>query len=275
MTFFKDIKVKYVDNKYIYLPVVAFLLVNIAASLFLQDPVIYIFILATLLLILLITSFHLFRSITDELEEERRQTQALMSIHSLLELRAPLPSMTKWAAKPDLAAVVLEYIQYLKPEIVVEAGSGVTSVVSCYTLEKNGSGKLTSLDHDEFYGSKTNHQLAKHGLQDIGKVHYAPLTEHSIEGESWLWYDTSMVDANQKIDMLVVDGPPVKTQGNARYPALPLFYESMSEKAVVVLDDAGRDSESEVVQMWLAKYPEFELDFRYSKKGIAVLHRGF
>ena len=73
--------------------------------------------------------------------------------------------------------------------------------------------------------------------------------------------------------MLVVDGPPEKTQSHARYPALPLFYEYLSDEAVVILDDAGRKEESEIVEMWLKDYPEFVHEFIHTEKGISILRR--
>lgn len=274
MSFFEDINIKYIDNKYIYLPALVYAIVNSAAVYVLDQPWFMVFSLSTLLLIVLLTVFHLYRSVVIELEEERRQNQALIAIHNMLDLAYPLPSMTKWAAKPDLAVTVMEYIQLLKPEFILEAGSGVTTLVSAYTLQKNGNGKILSLDHDEFYGNKTNQQLKKHGLSDLASVTFAPVKKQSIEGKSWKWYSINNVAPQQKIDMLIVDGPPVKTQSNARYPALPLFYDQLNEKAVVILDDAGRDSESEILTLWKKKYPEFDVEYIPSKKGIAILTRG-
>jgi|AntRauTorckE6833_2_1112554.scaffolds.fasta_scaffold09490_2 predicted O-methyltransferase YrrM len=275
MSFFEDINIKYVDNKYIYLPALVYFIVNAAAIYVLEQPWLILFALSTLLIIVMLAVFHIYRSIIIEMEEERRQNQALIAIHNMLDLKYPLPSMTKWAAKPDLAVTVMEYIQLLKPDFILEAGSGVTTLVSGYTLKKNNKGKILSLDHDEFYGNKTNQQLQKHGLSNLASVVFAPIKEHQLEGKSWKWYSTDNVSTQQKIDLLIVDGPPVKTQQNARYPALPLFYDRLSEKAVVILDDAGRDSESEILTQWQNKYPEFELEFIPSKKGIAVLTRGF
>ena len=275
MSFFEDINIKYIDSKYIYLPVLAYIIVSVAAGYVIDQPWLMVFSLSTLLLIVLLTAFHLYRSIVIELEEERRQNQALIAIHNMLDLNYPLPSMTKWAAKPDLAVTVMEYIQLLKPGFILEAGSGVTTLVSAYTLKKNGQGKILSLDHDEFYGNKTNQQLKKHGLSDLASVIFAPVKDQRIEGKSWKWYSTDNIPLEQKIDMLIVDGPPVKTQSNARYPALPLFYDHLNEKAVVILDDAGRDSESEILTLWQNKYPEFEIEYIPSKKGIAILTKGF
>ena len=273
MSYFSDLKIKYVDNKFIFYPVV---LVSIISSLcyYLFGTEITLLVTLTLsLLIILSTLFHIYRSLSSELEDERRHTQSLFSIYSLLDIRHPLPSMVRWAAFPKFCETVIEYVQLVKPKIIVEAGSGVSTIISGYSLQKFSSGQVISLDHDQNFGNKTKNELVKHGLQDIGRVQYAPLVNHDIDGQDWIWYDLSNFDKSIKIDLLSIDGPPVKTQPLSRYPALPLLYEYLSEKAIIILDDAARDSEQKIVDMWLKKYPEFSLRYEPSKKGIAILTR--
>lgn len=88
-----------------------------------------------------------------------------------------------------------------------------------------------------------------------------------------MWYDLREVAEAWKIDLLIVDGPPRATQPLARYPALPLLYERLSADARVVVDDAWREDEQEMVRRWLKQYPEFSVEYRESGKGIAVLSR--
>jgi hypothetical protein len=55
-----------------------------------------------------------------------------------------------------------------------------------------------------------------------------------------------------EIPMLVVDGPPRATGAAARYPAFPLLQSVLAQKATIVLDDADRPDEEEIVSRWLA-----------------------
>ncbi|MEP1150175.1 MAG: class I SAM-dependent methyltransferase [Balneola sp.] len=274
MSYFSELKVKHVDNKFIFYPVILTILASILCYHFLRPEAALLVIISLSLLIVLATILHVYRSLSSELEEERRHNQSLISIYHFLDIRSPLPSMVRWAAFPKFCETIIEFSQLLKPKVIVEAGSGVSTIISGYCLEKYSSaGQVLSLDHDQQFGSKTQHELLKHGLKEYGKVQHAPLVKHSIDGQDWMWYDLSNFDKSVKIDILSIDGPPVKTQPLSRYPALPLLYNYLSEKAVILLDDAARDSEQKVIAMWLEKYPEFSLRYEPSKKGIAILTR--
>lgn len=267
------LNITYADNNYIFVPVFLLIAIEIALFFTLGFQIAVLAALPLMTLVILAIIFHQYRKIEDHLEDERRQNQALISLHEFLDLRLPLNSMAGWSAHPELAVTIVEYIELLEPEYIVEAGSGVTSIISCYCLEKNNLGHLLALDHNQEYHSRTNMLLKRHKLSEWGKVAYAPLKSYQLENETWQWYDLQSLDKRQKIDLLIVDGPPVKTQNKARYPAIPLLYTQLSEKAVIILDDAARKPESEVLEAWMRKYPEFSLEFVRSKKGIAILSR--
>jgi predicted O-methyltransferase YrrM len=131
---------------------------------------------------------------------------------------------------------------------------------------------VLSLDHDAAFAEVTRQHLREHGLAERVTVVDAPLVAHTIRGETWRWYDVSKLPPSAPIDLVLVDGPPVKTQPLARYPALPLLVERLADKAVIILDDAARPSERAVVERWLAEYPG-QLTHAYFDilKGMSVL----
>lgn len=268
-----NLKIKYVDNNYIFVPAILLLFIEIVLLYSLDIRFAILGGLPLLLLTILAIQFHLYRKTEGDLEEERRQIQALISIHQMIKVRAPLPPLTGWSASPELACAIIDCIGIVEPSFILEAGSGVSTLTSSYYLERMGNGKLKSLDHDKNYAAKTQRLLMRHGLTSYGSVAYAPLKEYDIDGKNWWWYDLGTLQSDEIIDILIIDGPPVKTQPNARYPALPLLRQYLSEKAVVILDDAGRESESELLRIWLNDYPEFELELKNTQKQIAILHR--
>lgn len=267
------LKITYADNNFIFIPVLILAGIEFALYLAFGFDIAMLVALPLILLVILAVLFHLYRSTETHLEDERRQSQALIALHHFIDLRMPLHSMAGWSAHPELAITIVEYIRLLKPEFIVEAGSGVTSVISCYCLENNNKGYILSLDHNREYRNKTNLHLNRHRLSKWGDVAFAPLQTYTLEGESWQWYELKSLNREQKIDMLIVDGPPLETQKKSRYPALPLLYDQLSETAVIILDDAARKSESEVIDAWLEKYPGFSLEYIESQKGIAILSR--
>ena len=276
MSYFTELKIKHVDNRYIFYPVILIAAIIFACYHYFGIQLAVLVAIPLVLLIVLSTIFHVYRGVIEEIRFQDARTQALFNIHSMIEADLPIPYLTGWAAFPELINAILTEVKGLNPNHILEIGSGSSTILTSYMLKDTGSGRITSLDHDNNYGLITKSELFKRGLSDQAKVVFSPLVNHEIDGLTYSWYDISKLDLeNMVIDMLVIDGPPVQTNKHARYPALPLFYKNLSEKAVVILDDAGRSEEKEIVEMWLKEYPEFKHVFIPTEKGISVLKRGF
>ena len=275
MAYFTDLKIKHVDNRYIFYPVIVIALIATACYLFFGFEISVLVSTPLVLLILLSTIFHVYRGVVEEIHHQDSRTQAMMNIHNLIDADLPVPYLTGWAAFPELISAILSEVKQLEPNNIVEIGSGSSTIITSYLLRELGKGKITSLDHDKKYGQITKSELFKHGLTEQAEVVFSPLKNYEFDGLTYSWYDLTNVKMDYiKVDILVVDGPPEQTNKHARYPALPLFYKNLSEKAVVILDDAGRKEESEIVEMWLKEYPEFTHHYIPTEKGISILKRG-
>ena len=202
-----------------------------------------------------------------------RQLEALLSITSILPLRYPLPPMRGWAISPDFGGLLVSLILKTRPQFVLELGSGVSTLLIAYCLQKIGSGRVVSLDHDEKYCEQSRNNIKDHGLDGFAEIIHAPLTKVQLDEEHWDWYDTAHFDPDSTIDMLVIDGPPGQIQDISRYPALPLLHEYLSEDAAVLLDDAARADEKIIVERWCREFPELAHEFIPAEKGAAVLRR--
>jgi predicted O-methyltransferase YrrM len=203
----------------------------------------------------------------------KEHIQSLLHLTELLDIRAPIPALTGWAASPQLACTLVTLVREHEPRVVVELGSGSSTVVLGYAVEKQGMGDVIALDHLRPYGKKTRTTLARHGLSEWAEVRHAPLHDVHLEGESWPWYDPTALEDQTGIDMVVVDGPPHELRSQARYPALPMLADQLSDTAVVVLDDVYRKDESSIAEAWSEQFPDFELDIEDSPYGTAVLRR--
>ncbi|MEY2831021.1 MAG: hypothetical protein RLZZ574_279, partial [Cyanobacteriota bacterium] len=184
-----------------------------------------------------------------------QQIESLFSIFFTLEPKLPLPTTRGWAASPDFLKEIISLIYRQKPQLVVEASSGVSTLIIAYCLKRLGSGKLISLEHEQKFAQATQNNLSLHGLDDIATVIHAPLVEVEINNAinntknntKWLWYDLTKIEIPDAIDMLIVDGPPGTTQKLARYPALPLLHKKLSRDAIIVLDDGARSDEGKII----------------------------
>ena len=213
------------------------------------------------------------RRIATNLSSMLPQVHAMMEISKRLDLRAPLPPLRGWAVSYDFAATLVAILLEQKPTVVVEASSGVSTILTGYCLEKNG-GRAVSLDHEAKYAGATNDGVALHRLGGYAQAFHAPLRPYNLSGREYLWYDVSPLETLEgPIEVAVIDGPPANNQPDARYPALPLLMNRLSPDAVVLVDDADRPGEREMIRRWIEEYPEFSVQFLPHEKGTAVLRR--
>src|SRR5439155_23132405 len=84
----------------------------------------------------------------DELDADVAQTEALVALHDMLVTRRPLPAMRGYAIAPDFGLALVQLIDDERPRLVVETGSGVSTLVIAYRLEQLGCGMVFALEHD-------------------------------------------------------------------------------------------------------------------------------
>jgi predicted O-methyltransferase YrrM len=202
-----------------------------------------------------------------------RQLEAAISLNAVLQPAAPLPAFGDWRISADQAGLLASLVMRHRPRVIVECGSGLSTLVSAYCLKRLGGGQVLSLDHDASFAAETRRELRTHGLDLHARVIHAPLRDFECDGRTVKWYDPAVVSALPAIDLLFVDGPPAHLDYLVRYPALPVLYPRLSEGAVIVLDDAARADERHIVATWVKQFPEFQAETLSTEKGTAILMR--
>jgi hypothetical protein len=134
----------------------------------------------------------------------------------------------------------------------------------------NGRGKVFSLEDGVEFATKTRHEIARFGLEKIATVIDAPLKELVVYGREYQWYAIDDFP-DCKIDMLVIDGPSGFIQRHSRYPALPLLFDRLADGCVIFLDDAARQDEREIVEMWQAQFQDIEHEYAGTERGCSIL----
>lgn len=203
------------------------------------------------------------------------QLEALLDLRGILRPRAPLPAFRDWAASPDVLHWLVERVLSQRPALVVECGSGASSLVLGYAMQKVGSGKVIALEHDAGYAETSMRRVAEHGLDDVVEIRHAPLTpwrKDDTDPES-PWYCLDAVKDLDEVGVVFVDGPPGKLGPLVRYPAFPVLLPHCADDVVFVLDDTVRAAEVEVSDRWLAEYPEFSRIELRADKGMHVFQR--
>jgi predicted O-methyltransferase YrrM len=214
------------------------------------------------------------KEIKKEIKQTFRQLEAMQNLGAVLPANDMLPATRGWAASPDLLVVLVDLMKTGRPSLVVECGSGVSTLWLALAMRRfEIDGRIIALDHDPVFGGQTRDFLARHDLRDLAEVRDAPLESFSLEGETYSWYATGAWEDLTGIDLLFIDGPPATTGHQARYPALPLLSGSLSPAATVVLDDLVVPDMQKVLQRWLDAYPEFSSELLPLEKHAAVLRR--
>jgi predicted O-methyltransferase YrrM len=208
-------------------------------------------------------------------ESRARQQDAMLALYATFQSKAPLPDLQDWSAMPDLLKKLLELVLLERPTVILEAGSGASTLVCAAALKKLGRGQVISLDHDAQFAAQTSAWLTLHELSDYAKIIHAPLVSHSVRGESRRWYDLAGagLESTPSIDLIVTDGPPGRDDALARYPALPLLHAKLRSGGLVLLDDADRDDEREIVRRWCAEFPDMSSQYLPLVKGAALLRK--
>lgn len=203
-----------------------------------------------------------------------RQQELLHGLYVDLGLTKSLPGTRDWAASPDFLTELMRHALSAKPRTVVECSSGTSTLVLARCMQMNGGGKVYSLEHDPVYAQQTRDHLARHGLTEFAEVIDAPLQATPVDGAEWTWYATGGLPAALQIDMIAIDGPPKTTGPLARYPAGPMLFPKLAQRAAVFLDDADRPDETAILQRWAQEFPALAQSKRFCEKGCAVLASG-
>jgi predicted O-methyltransferase YrrM len=210
----------------------------------------------------------------DEVAADVAQAEPLAALKARLPTRRPLPPMRGYAIAPDFALLLATLVADEQPQLVVETGSGVSTLIIAYALEQLGRGRVIALDHDEIFAKKTRAEIERHGLGAFATVVHAPLEPIDVDGERHLWYAVSALErhAPGEIDLVVDDGPPKYAGPMLRYASLPVFARRLSAQGVFVLDYVG-DEERVMLERWRKRYPDFFQEHLDTKKGNVILRR--
>ena len=202
--------------------------------------------------------------IEKSIRQSYRQSEAFAQLISLMRFDAPLPPTRNWAASPDLLLTLHHHAHTSSPQVVLDLGSGLSTLI----LAKSApAARIVSVDNSPEFAAKTTHILRSHNITNVD-LRVAPLNAHSSGVD---WYQSSALAGIDEIDLLFIDGPPGSKNPHARHPAFDECLHLLSPRAIVIIDDIGRDGERELAQKFADALPNHTLEFLDHEKGTAVL----
>lgn len=196
-----------------------------------------------------------------------RQLEAYQQLLASMKFTRQIPPTRSWAASPDLLLALCELVKKSRPKLIVELGSGLSTLVLAKSIPANMRTKIISIDHSDEYAQKTRDLLKEHRIKNA-QIRVAPLRPHISGGQ---WYEVSSIKDIKRVDFLLIDGPPGSKDANARKPALKEFINKLSPNCIVVIDDVTRQGERELAEAFGKALPQHKLEFLNHEKGTAVL----
>lgn len=183
-----------------------------------------------------------------------REIEAQNQLESTYRPEGLRPLLGGWALTPSGMLDIAQAISRDSPGVVVECGSGTSTMWIALALRASGGGHVYALEHDREFAQETRRQLSAQGLADYATVVDAPVIEQNGADGIVEWYDVSGLDDVKRIDVLVIDGPP-QALGDLRKFAMQLLSDRFSDGTRVFADDVNRDAERTMVSEWMAAFP--------------------
>ena len=202
------------------------------------------------------------RTAQRRLEANLQAEFQLRDMLSASESEEPPAAMTPlnpgWPLSAQAMQEVVRHILLDQPKVVVECGSGASTLWIGRALRRVGEGRLISLESAADWVALVT-ELLQHEEFSSVEVRHAPLEPIQVAGHEQPWYSASAIADIEEIDLLLVDGPPGRTHKLARYPAMPALRDKLSPGATVMLDDCHRRDEKETLHKWLTEVPGLSL----------------
>jgi len=229
---------------------------------------------------LIIVRTFLESSFKREILNATKQIEAFIGVQGYFN-SGELPNLStekhSWPVSPDFALYLIELLESNDYDLIIEFGSGISTVIMAKTLAKiadhksNSKVKIVSFEHLQQYYNQTLASLKKTGLVDAVQLIHSPLLPYlASNGNTYSYYSCQKVleDLSKTYSIaslrvfVLVDGPPASTGKHARYPAMPAVLTHFRGAHIdILLDDYIRDDEKEIVQLWKTELLDNDYSF--------------
>ncbi|PMB39151.1 hypothetical protein CEN40_24345 [Fischerella thermalis CCMEE 5205] len=130
------------------------------------------------------------------------------------------------------------------PGPILECGSGLTTILLGLLAGRRGV-EIWSLEHIPQWYTRINTVLERYEISGVNLC-LSPL--HDFGG--FCWYNPPFPCLPNNFCLVICDGPPSNQTPGGRYGLLPIFGQHLCDNALILLDDADREGEAEVLRRW-------------------------
>jgi predicted O-methyltransferase YrrM len=155
-----------------------------------------------------------------------------------------------------MLAEVYNRILKEKPRVILEIGSGLSTVVASYAAQKNGFGQVVSWDVVEPRASRVRELLDLHDQTSRAKVvNLSPFDKQDTSDEI-LWNDGH---PPEKIDFLIVDATSDSSKNPEHMKAVETVKPMLAIGCTIFIHDSFEARDREAVAEWMSEIRELSL----------------
>ena len=214
-----------------------------------------------------------------ELKHHSKKADDIYAMAILQPLLTDLPYLpfNGGALRPVCIAYILNEIIINQRKMVLEFGSGLSTVLMARLIKKNNLDvKIVTVEHNKEWSKIIEGYLTNEDLTQYVKIIQADLKEMETPLGKVNWYDYATVlkgVQDQKFDLITVDGPPANGRKirYSRYPAFINMTDFFKEDFCLILDDANRKGEQKIIQSFKKIRPD--LQFALVSETLAVFRK--
>jgi predicted O-methyltransferase YrrM len=143
-------------------------------------------------------------------------------------------------------------IVIFKPSIVLEFGSGLSTIILNNFIKQNGlEVRLISIDNDGLWQRSLREECDRVDFFDFPLRQSHPNSYNAMG--SWFDIPDDHHLNTLKYDLVIVDAPKGSLGKLSRYGFIPFIEDKLSKNAVVYIDDTNRIDEQQIAEIWGGK----------------------
>lgn len=127
---------------------------------------------------------------------------------------------------------------------ILECGSGLSTLLLGHVAQKTGN-KVWSLEDASLWARKVRSALKRYRIDSV-EVCSAALRSYG----TFTWYEPPKDLIPRDFSLVICDGPHSRTTPGGRYGLIPAMKSHLRPGCVILLDDAQRVGEQEVLDHW-------------------------
>ena len=186
-----------------------------------------------------------------------------------LPIVRPMPG---WALSSDAIVQILCDLQERSSPVLVEFGSGQSTVIFAAWFRARGSGRFVSFEHDPAHAEAIGRQLDAAKLAAHVELKLIPLADRAAVDGLPASKSYALPDTFPGFDVAVVDGPSYFFGESTRYHPLAWSIDLLNPGGAAYLDDTNRPQEKRILEV-LARRADLEVKDLGTANGFARITR--